>query len=190
MAADRRTRWLAGILGVLAVVMVVQSMSDSPPPTAATAPRAPAVRPGAKDEGAAPVNVNLQALSRERGEPVDRGRNPFRFRPKAAPPPVFTPPPPRASGNESPFGIPIMPSKPAGPPEPPPISLKFIGIVGKLQDGKVTQFAVLSDGRNTDSGAEGKIVFGQYQILKIGNESIEMAYADGRGRRTIRLTGQ
>ena len=190
MAADRRTLWLAGILGVVAVVMVVQSMSDSPPQTSTPpAARPPAARPGAKDETGAPVIVNLQALSRERGEPIDRGRNPFRFRPTAPPPPVFTPPP-RAAANESPFGIPIMPSKPAGPPEPPPIPLKFIGIVGKLQDGKVTQFAVLSDGRNTDSGAEGKIVFGQYQILKIGNESIEMAYADGRGRRTIRLTGQ
>ena len=189
MAADRRALWLGGILIVVVALMAAQSMSNSPPPTSATAPRAPAVRPGAREEGTAPVTVNLQALSRERGEPMDRGRNPIRFRPKAAPPPVFTPPP-RASGNESPFGIPVMPTKPAGPPEPPPIPLKFIGIVGKLQDGKVTQYAVLSDGRNTDSGAEGKIVFGQYQILKIGNESIEMAYADGRGRRTIRLTGQ
>jgi hypothetical protein len=29
-----------------------------------------------------------------------------------------------------------------------------------------------------------------YQILKIGAESIELAYADGRGRQTIRMTGQ
>jgi len=26
--------------------------------------------------------------------------------------------------------------------------------------------------------------------VKIGNESIEMTYADGRGRQVIRLTGQ
>ena len=47
------------------------------------------------------------------------------------------------------------------------------------------------DGKSTPiGGVEGEIILGQYQILKIGNESIEMAYPDGRGRQTIRLTGQ
>jgi hypothetical protein len=32
-------------------------------------------------------------------------------------------------------------------------------------------------------------VLGQYRILRIGAESIEMSYLDGRGRQTIRLTG-
>ena len=39
-------------------------------------------------------------------------------------------------------------------------------------------------------GKEGDIIDGRYRILKIGTESIEMAYPDGRGRQTIRLTGQ
>ena len=39
-------------------------------------------------------------------------------------------------------------------------------------------------------GKEGDIIDGRYRILKIGTESIEMAYLDGRGRQTIRLTGQ
>ena len=39
-------------------------------------------------------------------------------------------------------------------------------------------------------GKEGDIIDGRYRILKIGTESIEMAYVDGRGRQTIRLTGQ
>ena len=38
-------------------------------------------------------------------------------------------------------------------------------------------------------GGEGDVVAGQYRILKIGVESIEVAYLDGRGRQTIRLTG-
>jgi hypothetical protein len=38
-------------------------------------------------------------------------------------------------------------------------------------------------------GREGEVVAGQYRILKIGVESVEMAYLDGRGRQTIRLTG-
>ena len=39
-------------------------------------------------------------------------------------------------------------------------------------------------------GKEGDIIDGRYRILKIGTESIEIAYLDGRGRQTIRLTGQ
>jgi hypothetical protein len=38
-------------------------------------------------------------------------------------------------------------------------------------------------------GRVGDIVAGQYRILNIGVESIELAYLDGRGRQTIRLSG-
>jgi hypothetical protein len=55
-----------------------------------------------------------------------------------------------------------------------------------------TTWAVLSvgDGRSPLHGKEGDIIDGRYRILKIGTESIDMAYLDGRGRQTIRLTGQ
>jgi hypothetical protein len=77
---------------------------------------------------------------------------------------------------------------PTGPPPPPPIALKFIGLVQKA-DG--TKYAVLSDGKGPPiSGTEGEEIQGRYKILKIGTESIEIAYIDGRGRRTIPLTGQ
>ena len=39
-------------------------------------------------------------------------------------------------------------------------------------------------------GKEGDIIDGRYRILKIGTESIELVYLDGRGKQTIRLTGQ
>ena len=82
---------------------------------------------------------------------------------------------------------PYVPPAPTGPPPPPPIPLKFIGIV--TQGNK--RVAVLTDGKSgPQHGQEGDIILGQYQILKIGNESIEMAYFDGRGRQTIRFTGQ
>ena len=38
-------------------------------------------------------------------------------------------------------------------------------------------------------GAEGAIIDGRFRILSIGAESIEIAYADGRGRQTLRLSG-
>jgi hypothetical protein len=80
-----------------------------------------------------------------------------------------------------------MPPVPAGPPPPPPITLKFIGIVQKA-DG--TRIAVLSDGKRPISGKEGDEIEGRYRILKIGTESVDVSYIDGRGRQTIRLTGQ
>jgi hypothetical protein len=76
---------------------------------------------------------------------------------------------------------------PAGPPPPPPIALKFIGVVQKA-DG--TRIAVLSDGKRPISGKEGEDLEGRYRIMKIGEESIDIAYIDGRGRRTIPLTGK
>ena len=37
---------------------------------------------------------------------------------------------------------------------------------------------------------EGDIIAGQYRLVKIGVESVVMEYVDGRGRTTIRLSGQ
>jgi hypothetical protein len=77
---------------------------------------------------------------------------------------------------------------PAGPPPPPPIPLKFIGIAeAPTQSMRIAAF-VDSTG-HAWQGREGDVVAGQYRILKIGMESIEMAYLDGRGRQTIRLSG-
>jgi hypothetical protein len=80
-----------------------------------------------------------------------------------------------------------VPSGPPPPLPPPPIALKFIGL---LETGNMQRIAILSDGRGAPLyGREGDTVLGQYKILHIGVESIEMAYLDGRGRQTIRLSG-
>ena len=95
----------------------------------------------------------------------------------AAPQPSVAMPPPQ----------PVVPSGPPPPPPLPPIALKFIGL---LETGNTQRIAVLSDGRGAPLyGKEGDTVLGQYKILHIGVESIEMAYLDGRGRQTIRLSG-
>ncbi len=79
---------------------------------------------------------------------------------------------------------------PSGPPPPPPvpaIGLKFIGL---LEPGPGQRIAVLSDGRGAPIyGKEGESLLGQYRILRIGPESIELEYIDGRGRQAIRLSG-
>ncbi len=190
MAAERRTLWLAlALVAALVVAAVVwtsgRSGTSTPAPRAATAARPPGGAPPVPNE--APAHVNLDTLKVDRGEPIDAGRNPFRFEPR---PPPSAPAPsvstPLRPGNEGPVA-PSVPAVPPGPPPPPPIPLKFIGLF--TQGG--VRVAVLTDGKSSPQGGkEGDIILGQYRILKIGNESIEMAHLDGRGRQTIRLTGQ
>jgi hypothetical protein len=65
--------------------------------------------------------------------------------------------------------------------------LKFIGVVEAASHPQ--KIAVLSDARGVYYGHEGEVVEGRYRILRIGAESIEMSYLDGRGRQVIRLSG-
>ena len=78
---------------------------------------------------------------------------------------------------------------PVGPPPPPRIPLKYIGdMTDPKNPGK--KIAILSDARGSYYGREGEVIEGRYRIIRIGVESIELAYLDGRGRQTIRQTGQ
>ena len=70
----------------------------------------------------------------------------------------------------------------------PPIALKFIGYI-QAPDGR--KLASLTDGTHAPvTVVEGQTVLGQYKIWRIGVESIDISYLDGRGRQTIRLNGQ
>jgi len=184
MATERR-RQLA--LGVVVVVLGFAIYRWWPTTSAAESPssnKAGGATPRQQQATAAPAapGVNLEALDSERPKPEAAERNLFRFRPK--PPP---PPPPSVAPPVAAVSPPVQPG-PAPPPPVPPITLKFIGLVeAPTQQQKI---AVLSDGRNAPFlGKEGDIIEGRIRILKIGVESIELAYLDGRGRQTIRLTG-
>ena len=188
MLADRRRLLIGlGIVVMLGVAAWRYLASDGMTPATTPARGGTARRP-AQVTAAEPLppaeEVRLAFLQLERDEPSAATRNPFKFdrRTGAAAPPSepvasFTP------------VAPAEPAAPRGPPAPPPIPLKFIGVVEK---GEGMKWAVLSvgDGRGPFHGKEGDIIDGRYRILKIGTESIEMAYLDGRGRQTIRLTGQ
>jgi hypothetical protein len=183
MAPKQRLVLLAGLIVILLAIVVAQtrggrSTGDGSPSSNPTA-RGQATR-GANTERA--EVVKLDELRAPRPEPVDGERNPFRFGQRTAP---------RATSSEpDPPPVPLqqMPEPLLPPPGPPPIALKFIGLVeAPTQGGKL---AVLSDGRSVFHGYEGAIIDGRYRIVRIGVESIEMTYADGQGRQTIRLTGQ
>jgi hypothetical protein len=141
-------------------------------------------RPGAAPPPAGDLNVRLDALKQPR--PADDGgnRNPFRF---------YTPPPPPPSppAAERPPALPTPqpegPTVPAGPPPPPPIPLKYIGLLEVPGQGKVAAF---SDCRTTMRAREGEIIGGQYRLVRIGVESVVLEYVDGRGRTTVRQSGQ
>ena len=185
MAAERRTLWFGGLLAVVIVGALVARSMEGTTPTRAATRRAAAARGAASPAAVDAADVKLEALNVARAEPASSGRNPFVFTPKAPPPP-----PPRPDGAGSSSGVPpalMVPTVPSGPPPPPPITLKYIGLVEKA-DG--TKIAVLSDGRRPIHGVEGQEIEGQYRILKVGLESLEIAYLDGRGRRTIPLTGK
>ena len=189
MEAERRRQIMLGVLVVVLGIALYRSFfATSSSPAAASnggvsrttqAGRSPAAAVEAPD-------VHLNALEAERPKPVEVARNLFRFKSKAPPPPP--PAPPRVERPAPPPPSVMQPPVPAGPPPVPPITLKFIGIVEV--PGKSVRFAVLTDGRGLPmQGKEGDIIEGRYRILKIGAESIEMAYLDGRGRQTIRLSG-
>jgi hypothetical protein len=184
MPRRRRQEILLGVL-VLVLAGVLgwrwqERAGGGPAPT----PSAPAALSSRAQPPAATVpEVGLKELQQERPEPVEALRDPFRFEVKRPPPPSPMP----AGGATPPGAETLPPPSPPPPPPPPPIPFKFIGLVDSQT--RPNKLAVLSDGREVFYGREGDIIDGRYRILKIGVESIELAYLDGRGRTTIRLSG-
>jgi hypothetical protein len=183
MASEHRKQVL---LAILAILMAVLAYRLWPATTTGGAPVASNVRGAARTQGGqsgitAP-DVDIEALNEDRPKPQELERNVFRFRAKAAPPPDNV-------GKPAPAARPA-PTGPPPPPALPPIALKLINIWEYTEQNK--KVAVLSDGKGGVPiyGSEGDTIEGRYKILKIGTESVEMAYLDGRGRMTIRLAGQ
>jgi hypothetical protein len=157
-----------------------QATSSKGPPSSNTSAGAAQAR-GKPPAPTAP-DVHLEALEDERPAPSDGERDLFRFKPKAPPPPPASMRPP------TPVETAPVPTGPPPPPPLPPITLKFIGVME--QPGTKIKIAVLSDGLGPPMfGSEGGTVAGRYRVIRIGVESIELSYLDGRGRQTIRLTG-
>jgi hypothetical protein len=187
--ARRQVGLLAALLVVLAGVLAWQfwpTAGTAGPATAAQ--RTPASRPGAATSGLAevqPPEVRLSALEQAPPSPNAAARNPFRFRAAPAPDAQV------GNGRRPPAG-PVAPppgesGPPPGPPPPPPIPYKFVGTLSSPSTkGRV---AVLSDGKFVYYGREGDIIEGRYRLVKIGEESLQIEYADGRGRQTLRMSG-
>jgi hypothetical protein len=185
MPAERQKQVLAGVLALLVVVGVWQYLGANGPasPQAAVAAR----RVAPPDMPQVPVDVSLDALDGGRLGPADGGRNPFVFGARQLAVTDDGARRPVTGRPATPETAPAM--LPPGPPPLPPIPFKFIGLVEGTAGTK--KIAVLSDSKGlVVHGSEGTIIDGRFRILSIGTDSLDIAYADGRGRQTLRLTGQ
>ena len=183
--SQRQAYLLVALVAVLGVLLYVrfggggESSAVAPQAGTAAAPSNQAAR--GTGRGDLPVTgLHLDTLKHDQATLGASERNPFRFQPKAPPPAprvVRTEPPPQV----------FVPPPPAGPPPPPPIPLRYVGFLGSAP--QLT--AVLSDARgNPFYGKEGDIIEGRYRVLRIAADSVDVAYADGRGRQTLRLSSQ
>ena len=179
--SSRPRPWLLAALAIVAAVALFSWLpgKSAAPTSTPSNPRAQRAKT-VDNVQPADLEVHLKALSEPRPDAESSERNPFRFYVKPPPPP---PPPPKDGGGPPP----PLTTTTIGPPPPPPITLKYIGL---LDVGGGEKVAVFSDCRSTMRGKEGEIIAGQYRLVKIGTESVVMEYVDGRGRQTIRQSGQ
>jgi hypothetical protein len=184
-STGRPRPWLLVALGITVVVAILSYVLPGKSAAPAAAPSNPRThgRVKATPETVKPgdLEVHLDELKQARPTAQASDRNPFRF--YVAPPP---PPPPIASSGRANGKTPPAPVGPPPPPPIPPIPLKFIGTI-ETRGGKIAAF---SDCRTTMHGKEGDLIDGRYRLVRIGVESVVMEYADGRGRTTIRMSGQ
>ena len=167
-------------VSLVLVVVVLARRSDTPAGSASAPSNSRRARPVTDANTTPPADVKLELLKTAPGALEPSTRNPFQFKPKAPPPA------PRPVAAPAPIVV-APPPVPQGPPPPPPIALKYIGVLDTAQ-GRVAVFR--DSGGDIVNGKEGDIIDGRYRLLKIGVESADLAYVDGRGRQTIRLSGQ
>jgi hypothetical protein len=180
-----RTRQLA----VLAVLLIVGAVGywmgpwgGSGAGTTGSASGRGAGGPGGGDSSV--TDIRLELLQRDHVPLGAPDRNPFRFERRAS---AAASARPQATRRAAP--IEVAPVGELPPPPPPPIPLRFIGFL-QPKDGP-GRVAVLSDGRgNVFDGKEGDVIEGRYRLLRVGIDSADLIYLDGRGRQTIRLSGQ
>jgi hypothetical protein len=173
------------ILAVLVVVAVVLWLRPGTNlPAASVAPASNSAGPGNAAPAPAMVVADLR-LDRLAAEPVAvpaPARDPFRFRP--APPPPSPPPPPLPPAPP----VETMPRTfVQPPPSVAPIPLRLIGVLER-DAGPVAIFVDTPGEGRPLYGREGDVIAGRYRLLRVGSDAVDVAYLDGRGQQTIRMS--
>jgi hypothetical protein len=190
----------AGVLGGLAIILVLYNFM----PSFGGTPAAPAVSPSANapveqvgSSGAAstgrrpkdnrkprprltvfnPLDPTIRTdllASAEAGHYEGSGRNIFDF---YTPPP---PPPPR-----QPHPAVVANPMPPPPPAPPPINLKFYGFASKTGNQKQI---FLSQGDQVFIAKEGDVVANRYKVVRIGQGTVEIEDILNNNRQSIPMS--
>jgi len=175
----RRQLGLLALMGVALLALWWYRYGRLPAASLTPTSNAQTGLPGPPAATSLPEPVGLGRLASEEAPP-QAGRNLFRFGARPAPPPPPMPSRPTVMGPPPP------PPPPAGPP---PIPLKLVGLLE--WPGTSRTRATLKD---PVSGAlfeafEGEVIDGRYRLVKVGVQSVVVAYLDGSGQRTIPLGG-
>ena len=190
LGAENRTKMIAaGVLGVVALILVLRFMfGDSGSAAAPVNPAAPApptsqravARRGRTTRiPAAPSldpTLRLDLLKESEDTKYSgNGRNIF----TAAAEPIPQPKAPAATDQaKGPYVAPA-------PPPPPPILLKFFGFANKPGEPKRV---FLSQGEDVFVASEGDIVDRRYRVLRISATSVEIEDILNNNRQSIPLT--
>jgi hypothetical protein len=176
MGSESRKALLLGLLLIVLAALVYRAigplLTTGSPPSVARTRAGAAKTPGTPDLG-------LASLNSDRGSGPLVRRNLFRFDER------------RAGGDGAAASVKALPPQAPLPPPVRPASettgLKLIGIVDATETS--ARVAVLSDGRGVYHGYEGDIIEGQFRILGINDESVEVSRLDSQTREVIRLPG-
>ena len=127
--------------------------------------------------------ARLQMRVREEAEYREPSRNPFRF---GARPVTRRPVTPSASPEE-----PVAPPPPSGPPPPPPAPpIRLSGIATNTVDGVRQRSAILMTPAGILTVREGDAVGAEYKVVRIEEDAVELAAADGSSRRITLRPGR
>ena len=128
------------------------------------------------------LEVHLEAVARAHPAIERTGRNPFRFGQSSQAGPTV----PDFTTDEVPERpVLVVRDRPGASVNTLSGRLRFIGLVEAPRSAG--QIAVLSDGDTVFHGREGETVDGQYRIMRIGIDSVEVEYLAGGDRQVLRL---
>jgi len=178
---------LSVLIGVLALTVVLGYRMNQPPTTAAVQPSEP--KTSANPPAASDARIRLDLV-----ESVTEGnigkRNLFQYQQTpppvaasvsrgAAPPNIRNTPPPQTT-------FPVQTPRPLGPPQPPPIGLKYQGFAATLAPNRGFT-AFLSDDSRHYNVTVGEVLMGRFRIASITDKSVEVEDLEYNRRQILPL---
>jgi hypothetical protein len=161
--------------GAFAATYLVSSPKMEPAQSKSAASQARSARQTAAETEIETLANSLHAERHSEAVFREPSRDPFRFQPRVEKPPAFVPPPVTAVENV-PAPVRVLPM------------LNLTGIASDVVDGKPQRAAMISMPSGVLIVREGESIAGLYNVIAIGEDSIDLeATADG-SRRTLRLS--